>query len=144
MAEEDYYKVLGVPRSATSEEIQKAYRKLARKYHPDLHADKDERERDKAKQQFQKIQQAYDVLSDDEKRQMYDQFGSGFEQMGRGGGQPFGGNSPFGNAGAGFDFSQIFGAGGQGAGGFEQIFRQMGGAPPGTAQGPPPDQGAGS
>ena len=128
MADQDYYKTLGASRSATVEEIQKAYRKLARKYHPDLHADKDEREREKAKQQFQKIQQAYDVLSDPKKRQMYDQFGSGYDQMGGGGQNPFGGG---GGGPGGFDFSQIFGGGGgagpAGGGGFEQIFRQMGG-----------------
>lgn len=137
MAEEDYYKLLGVSRGASEDEIQKAYRRQARKYHPDLHADKDERERERAKQQFQKIQQAYDVLSDPKKKQMYDQFGSDFDRMG-GGGNPFGGAG--GPGGAGFDFSQIFGAGGAGGGGagFEQIFRQMGGGgmPPGGGRGP--------
>ena len=127
---EDYYKVLGVSRGASSEEIQKSYRKLARKYHPDLHADEDEKEKSKAKQQFQKVQQAYDVLSDDEKRRMYDQLGPDFEQMGGGrnpfggggGGNPFGGGggaggNPFG--GGDIDISQLFGGGG---GGFEQLF----------------------
>ncbi|MFT7634228.1 MAG: curved DNA-binding protein [Mariniblastus sp.] len=136
MADEDYYKVLGVARSASADEIQKSYRRLARKYHPDLHADEDERERERAKQQFQKVQQAYDVLSDAKKRQMYDQMGPGFEQMG---GNPYGGGggggSPFGGAGAGgIDLSQIFGGGG--GGGFEDIFRQMGGAAPGGRRQP--------
>ena len=121
---EDYYKTLDVSRGASADEIQKSYRKLARKYHPDLHADKDDREKDKAKQQFQKVQQAYDVLSDAKKRQMYDQMGPDFEQMGGGGGNPFGGRgggggSPFGGGGD-IDISQLFGAGG--AGGFEQLF----------------------
>jgi curved DNA-binding protein len=132
---EDYYKDLGVSKTANADEIQKAYRKLARKYHPDLHADKDEKEKEKAKQQFQKVQQAYDVLSDPEKRKMYDQFGPNYAQMGGAGG-PFGGGAggPFGGAGGGqyadFDFSQIFGGGGggqRGGGGFEDILRQMGG-----------------
>lgn len=129
MAQDDYYNLLGVSPNATDEEIQKAYRKLARKYHPDLHADKDEREKNRAKQKFQKVQQAYDALSDPQKRQMYDRMGPGFEQMG-GGGNPFGGGaSPFGAG--GIDLSQIFGgAGGGGAGGFEDIFRQMGGGGP--------------
>ncbi len=116
---EDYYNTLGVSRSASGEELQKAYRKLAAKYHPDRHAEKDDKERDKAKQQFQKIQQAYDVLSDPKKRQMYDQMGPDFESMG-GGGNPFGGaagGNPFG--GMDIDLGQIFG---QGGGGFDQMF----------------------
>ena len=124
---EDYYKTLGVSRGASVEEIQKSYRKLARKYHPDLHADKDDREKNQAKQKFQQVQQAYDVLSDQKKRQMYDQYGSDFDKMGGGnhfggggGGNPFGGSggrSPFGNG--EIDLSQLFGGG---AGGFEQMF----------------------
>jgi len=134
LADEDYYKILGVSKTASSDEIQKAYRKLARKYHPDLHADSSEAQQEKAKQQFQRIQQANDVLSDPKKRQMYDQMGPGFEQMG---GNPFGGQNPFGGGGGSpfggmdIDLGSIFGnAGGQaggGGGGFEQIFRQMGG-----------------
>ena len=133
---EDYYKILGVPRSADADAIQKAYRKLARKFHPDLHADKSEKEREQVKQQFQKVQQAYDVLSDANKRAMYDQFGDGYEQMSGAGGNPFGGRPPFGPGGPGpgpggnpfgnIDLSQIFG-GGEGGGGFEDILRQMGG-----------------
>jgi len=125
MAQDDYYNLLGVSRSATDDEIQKAYRKLARKYHPDLHADKEEKEKERAKQKFQKVQQAYDVLGDPSKRQMYDRMGPGFDQMG-GGGNPFGGGQ-FGSG--GIDLSQIFGGAG-GAGGFEDIFRQMGGGGP--------------
>ena len=140
MADDDYYKVLGVSKNASESEIQKAYRKLARKYHPDLHADAEQRERDRAKQQFQKVQQAYDVLSDPKKRGMYDQMGPGFEQMG---GSPFGGGgSPFGGGPGGIDISQIFGGGG-GGGGFEDILRQMGGGgmgggPMGGGQRTPP------
>ncbi len=66
----DYYETLGVPRKAAAEEIRKAYRKLARKYHPDLNpGDKSAEER------FKNVQEAYDILSDAKKRQMYDQFG---------------------------------------------------------------------
>ena len=67
---QDFYQTLGLSKSASAEEIQKAYRKLARKYHPDLNPD------DKAAQQkFKDIQLAYDTLNDAEKRKMYDQFG---------------------------------------------------------------------
>ena len=131
---EDYYKLLDISRSASPDEIQKAYRKLARKYHPDLHADKSDREKETAKQRFQEIQHAYDVLNDPEKREMYDRFGPGFESAGGGRGpNPFQGGSPFGNM--DIDFSQIFGAAGGNApngsgnqaGGFENLFRHFGG-----------------
>ncbi len=136
---EDYYKTLGISKTATTGEIQKAYRKLARQYHPDRFVDSDDKERAKAKQMFQKVQQAYDVLSDENKRQMYDQYGEGYDQMA--GGSPFAGGArgaanPFG----GFDFSQVFGGGGGGkaGGGFEDILRQMGGGPQrGGPQAPP-------
>jgi len=78
---DEYYSTLGVGRGASADDIQKAYRKLAKKYHPDLNPD------DKAAQKkFKEVQQAYDVLSDEKKRKLYDQFGPGFEQMGQGGG----------------------------------------------------------
>ena len=130
MPEQDYYSVLGVSKTSSAEEIQKSYRKLARKYHPDLQGE-DEKDQERAKQKFQKIQQAYDTLSDPKKRKMYDQMGPGYEQMGGqnpfGGGQsPFGGGqNPFGGGG-GIDIGQMFGGGG-GGGGFEDILRQMGG-----------------
>jgi DnaJ-class molecular chaperone len=126
--EEDYYKVLGVERSATAEEIQKAYRALARKYHPDLNpGDK------KAAERFKQVQQAYDVLNDAEKRKKYDQFGAGFEQFAGAGWPPQGAGTGRGGAGQQFqdvDFSQFFGGaggGGQMPGGFEDILRQFAG-----------------
>ncbi|MBX3420850.1 MAG: J domain-containing protein [Pirellulaceae bacterium] len=124
---QDYYKILEVSRSATPEEIQKAYRRLARKYHPDLNPN------DKsAQQQFKDVQHAYEVLNDSEKRRMYDQLGPDFERMG---GAPFGGSSPFG-AGGPFqgaspqDLEKMFGrdgagGGGFGFGGFEDLMRQF-------------------
>jgi DnaJ-class molecular chaperone len=82
---EDYYGVLGVPKNASQADIQKAYRELARKYHPDMNPD------DKtAKKKFQKVQAAFDVLNNPEKREMYDRYGSSFETMGAGQGQPGG------------------------------------------------------
>jgi len=133
--EEDFYKILGVERSATPAEIKKAHRDLAAKYHPDANPDK------RAKQRFQQIQKAYEVLSDVDKRKAYDQFGSAFEQMEGGGPQgawrTTGGHGPeFGD----IDFSQYFGGqahGGDTAGGFDEIFRHF-------AQGPQggPGQGA--
>ena len=118
---DDYYAVLEVPRSATQDEIQKSYRKLARKYHPDLHQDSKQ-----AKKKFQTIQQAYDVLGDEEKRKQYDRFGPNFEQM-RGATA----SNPFGGGGMEVDFSQMFGGqGGGGAmpggGGLDDLLRSFG------------------
>ncbi len=77
---EDYYKVLGVSRDASAADIQKAYRDLARKYHPDLHPDDKD-----AKKKFQEVQGAFDVLNDQSKREQYDRYGSSFESAGAGG-----------------------------------------------------------
>jgi curved DNA-binding protein len=84
MADVDYYKVLDLSRGASDDEIRKAYRKLAREYHPDM------KPNDKsAAEKFKSIQEAYSVLSDPEKREQYDRYGAAF-QGGRGGeGQPF-------------------------------------------------------
>ena len=83
---EDYYSVLGVPKNASQADIQKAYRDLARKYHPEMNPD------DKtAKKKFQKVQAAFDVLNNPEKREMYDRYGSSFET--RGAGEPPGARS---------------------------------------------------
>jgi DnaJ-class molecular chaperone len=125
---EDYYKILGVSRTASAEEIQKAYRKLAAKCHPDMNPDDKQ-----AKNRFQELQKAYEIIGDPEKRKMYDQFGPGFEQMGgpRGGQGGPGGANPF----EGMDFEQVFrgGGGGQpfsfGGGDLNDILKQfMGGA----------------
>ena len=92
---DDHYQILGVSRTATSEDIQKAYREMARKYHPDLHPDDDV-----AKEQFKKVQTAFDALNDPSKREMYDRYGSSFEGVGAGGGGGGGGGwSPQGQPG---------------------------------------------
>ena len=94
----DYYKTLGVSKTSTAEEIRKAYRKLARKYHPDVNKEPD------AATKFAAVQQAYDTLSDAEKRKMYDQFGVG--SSGRGG---FKGNPRWSQQGGNVNFADIFG-----------------------------------
>ncbi len=144
----EYYDTLGVPRTAAADEIRKAYRKLARKYHPDLNpGDKSAEER------FKNVQEAYDVLSDPKKRQMYDQIGfyseSGFPGAGPGG--P-GGQAPHpGMDFSGFDFSDAFSspAGGAGrrtdagGGGFRDVFSQFFGGR-GAAQQAQPEPEKGS
>lgn len=119
-ATRDYYEVLGVDKSADQSEIKKAYRKLARKYHPDANPDDP-----KAEERFKEISTAYDVLSDEEKRKQYDAGGADF--FGQGGGPGF---DPRGFRTGGFggartfsgDFSDLFSNlfGGAGAGGFSR------------------------
>ena len=114
MAKRDYYEVLGVPKNASDDEIKKAYRKLAIKYHPDKNPGDKE-----AEEKFKEISEAHDVLSDKQKRARYDQFG----HAGVGGnGNPFGGggDNPFGNF-NGQSFNFDFG----GAGGFEDIISNL-------------------
>jgi curved DNA-binding protein len=140
--DEDYYNVLGVSRSASQADIQKAYRQLARKYHPDVNPDDAT-----AKDKFQKVQRAFEVLNDAKKREMYDRYGSGFEQAGQGGpqGGPFQWRTSGGGQGAeGFDFSQVFGEGfgeGGGGGGFADMFRKFAGGA-GASAGAPGGQAA--
>ena len=127
---EDYYQTLGVPRTASAEDIRKAYRELARKYHPDLHPDDAA-----AKEKFKQVQTAFDVLNDQSKREMYDRYGSSFEGVGAGGpgGGPGGGRGPF--PGGGFpgggeiDLESLFG--GAGGAGFGDLFGRGGAKPRG-------------
>lgn len=117
MPEKEYYKILGVDKKASEEEIKKAYRKLAMKYHPDRNkGDK------KAEEKFKELSEAYAVLSDKEKRKQYDTVGSaGFHQR-------YSQEDIF----QGFDFSNLFKEFGMG-GGFENIFGQRSGRPGGGA-----------
>jgi DnaJ-class molecular chaperone len=113
----DYYEVLGVSRSASEEEIKKAYRKLAAKHHPDRNpGDKD------AEAKFKELSSAYEVLSDKDKRQKYDTFGHAGANM-PGGGFPgtggFGGGQQVDPQAAEEMFRNLFGGGGPGAGGFD-------------------------
>lgn len=107
MAKRDYYEVLGVSKSASKDDIKTAYRRLAKKYHPDVNKEAG------AEDKFKEVQEAYDVLFDDQKRQTYDQFGhAAFDQAG-GGGNPFsGGFSGFNDVDLGDIFSSFFGGGG--------------------------------
>lgn len=122
---DDYYQSLGVSRTASAEEISKAYRKFARKYHPDLNPD------DKnSKKRFQEIQSAYDCLNDPEKRKLYDQFGPDYQNIQAGQARGSGGRgNPFGNTGGGqgFNFNDAFGAGGVDLG---DLFSQFTGGSP--------------
>jgi molecular chaperone DnaJ len=113
----DYYEILGVRRDASAEEIRKAYRRLARKYHPDLNpGDK------AAEERFKMVQEAYDVLSDPKKRQMYDTYGFYSESGFPGAGEPGAGPQGFGFG--GFDF-ESFGRQGGFGGSFSDLFSQF-------------------
>jgi len=108
MAKRDYYEVLGVSKSASADEIKKAYRKLAIQYHPDKNPDNPE-----AEDKFKEAAEAYEVLSNPEKKQRYDQFGH----------QGMGGNGGYGGGGMNMEdifsqFGDIFGGGGGGFGSF--------------------------
>jgi len=134
---EDLYQTLGVNRQSDKDEIQKAYRKLARKYHPDMNLNDD-----KARDKFKRVQEAYDVLSDPEKRAAYDRYGADFEKIRSSGFNP----AAAGAGGASFeglDLEQIFG-GARGGGGFQNgfsdFFEQLMGA--GAAGGGRPGGGA--
>jgi DnaJ-class molecular chaperone len=134
----DYYKILDIDKTATKDEIKRAFRKLARKYHPDVNPDEP-----KSGEKFKEINEAYSLLNDDKKREMYDKFGvvegdpSSYQQSGgfpRGGQtyQNTDGTYYYSTSGApkGFDFSELFGKGGKsrssrGSGGFD-YFNDLG------------------
>src|SRR5437762_11568102 len=113
----DYYKALGVPKNASTDDVKKAYRKLARQYHPDVNKKPD------AEKKFKEINEANEVLSDPDKRKRYDTVGPEWEQFAQGRGRPSGtggfqyvytgqpGESPFGDDASGFSdfFRTLFG-----------------------------------
>lgn len=130
MEYKDYYQILGVDKSASQADIKKAFRKLARKYHPDVNKD------DNAEAKFKEINEANEVLSDPEKRAKYDQFGASWQQYQSAGGQPGGFDwsqwaSPGGAGGASTQYrtvtpeelEQMFG--GMGGGGFSDFFETL-------------------
>ncbi len=128
-AKRDYYEILGVPRNATQEEIKRAYRKLARKYHPDLC------KKPECEEKFKEINEAYQVLSDPEKRKLYDTYGhAAFE-----GSAPQQGGEQFG------DFEELFRTFGEflGGGFFEKLFEEAayGGKRRRRSYGPRPQRG---
>ena len=133
MAKKDYYNILGVKKDAKADEIKKAYRRLARKHHPDVNPN-DKVSEDK----FKEVQEAYDVLSDDKKRKVFDRFGYYADNLDAD--SPFGGGA---SAGAGpgpgfdfsgFDFSSTSGQAGSGGSSFRDIFSDLfGGSGGGSA-----------
>lgn len=117
----DYYKILGVDKNIPQDDIKAAYRKRSKQFHPDLHPDDP-----KAKAKFQLLNEAYDVLSDPEKRKKYDQYGENWDKVGQGFGDG-GGFGGFGGFGQGGGFNFDFGSGGInfGSGGFSDFFEQL-------------------
>src|SRR5262245_24975161 len=114
---EDHYATLGVARGASADDIQKAYRTLARKYHPDLNPNDP-----KAKEKFQQVQSAFEVLNDPKKREMYDRYGSAYEHMGAGGGGPRAWPGGANAGGVDINLEDLFGGG---QGGFADLFRHF-------------------
>ena len=134
MAKKDYYQILGVKKDAKADDIKKSYRRLARKYHPDVNPG------DKASEdKFKEVQEAYDVLSDDKKRKVFDRFGYYADNLDPD--SPFGAGAAAGGAPGGFDFSGFdfssTGTSGSGSS-FRDIFSDLFGGGGGRAAQPEP------
>src|SRR5689334_6986940 len=136
--QKDYYAVLGVDRNAKPDHIRKAYRRLARKFHPDVNPGNKS-----AEDKFKELSEAYEILSDDKKRKIYDQYGFYSDNMPPGGYPPGSGHGPTPSAGpgaqgfdfSGFDFSDFTGEGEKRGGSsfrdiFSSIFSRGGNAEP--------------
>jgi len=118
MAKRDFYETLGVAKNASEDEIKKSYRKLAMKYHPDRNPDSKESE-----EKFKEVKEAYEMLTNPEKREAYDRYGHAGVDPNMGGGGGFGGGAGgFGDA-FGDIFGDIFGGGGRGRGQGPQVYR---------------------
>ncbi len=132
MEYKDYYQILGVPRGADQAEIKKAFRRLARQYHPDANQDNKGSE-----EKFKEVNEAYEVLSDPEKRKMYDQFGSEWQRWQQSGGRPEdfdwgrwsgpGGGPGYVRYGTADDLQDLFGNAGDFSDFFQQLFGAFGG-----------------
>ena len=137
MADKSYYEILGVDKNASADELKSAYRKLAKKYHPDMYAGASDAEKKNAEEKFKEINHAYDVLSDPQKRAAYDTYGSESGPMGGAGSSSgFGGFGGFGSSrggqGFGFDMDDIF----------STIFSGFGGGRSQSARANAPQRGA--
>lgn len=117
MAKRDLYEILGVAKNATQDELRKAYRKLAMKYHPDRNPDNQE-----AEEKFKEAKEAYEILSDEQKRDAYDRYGHAGVDPNSGMGAGMGGGAGFADA-FGDIFGEIFGGGRGGRGGGPQVYR---------------------
>ena len=117
MAKRDFYETLGVAKNASEDEIKKSYRKLAMKYHPDRNPDSKESE-----EKFKEVKEAYEMLTNPEKREAYDRYGHAGVDPNMGGGGGFGGAGGFGDA-FGDIFGDIFGGGGRGRSSGPQVYR---------------------